>query len=114
MTSSKAQEVASPLDAEVVEASADSVGAFTMFGEEWKVLKRPPSLMFARLARIDEDDPEALGTIDEVLEHSLGKEQHKRFLRAYYNAAPADGNDGEMFQEALAGIMAVATGRPTN
>lgn len=105
--------VLDPLDAEVVEASPDKQGAFTMFGEQWVVERRPPTLMFARLARIDADDPEAVGVIDQVLEHALGKEQHKRFLRAYYAAAPADGDDSAMFAEAIEGIMEVSTGRPT-
>lgn len=109
----KKERVATPLDAEVVDATEGSLGTFSMFGEEWTVEKHPPSLMFARLARIDEDDPEALGTLDEVLEHCLGKSQHRRFLKAYYAAAPSDGDDSTLFQEALANILQVATGRPT-
>lgn len=108
----KPQEVSTPLEAEVVEASG-SLGAFTMFDQQWTVEKRPPSLMFAELATIDEDDPEAIGALVEVLQHSLGREQYRRFRRAYFAAAPDDGDDSALYQQALAEILQVSTGRPT-
>lgn len=95
-------------------SGAPVLGTFAMFDKEWQVFKVPPSLMVARLARIDESDPEAVGVLDQVIEHALGREQHRRFLACYYDAAPADGNDAEMFQRALAGILEAGTGRPTS
>lgn len=103
---------ADALDVEMAEVAGDDLATFTMFGEEWTIIRKIPSLMLARLARIDDKDPEAIGTLDQVIEHALGKDAHKDFLSLYYAAAPADGDDSELLQEALAGILG-ATGRPT-
>lgn len=104
---------ADALDVELSEvAGEESLATFDMFGETWTIVRKIPSLMLARLARIDEKDPEAIGTLDQVIEHALGKDAHRDFLALYYAASPADGNDGELLQEALAGVLG-ASGRPT-
>lgn len=100
------------LSAELAEV-AGQPATFTMFDQQWQVLRKPPSLMVARLGRIDETDPEAIGVLDQLVEHALGKEQHKRFLAAYYAAAPDDGDDSALLQEAMTYIFTTSLGRPT-
>lgn len=106
------QESPDALQAEMAEV-AGQPATFTMFDTEWEVLRKPPALMVARLGRIDETDPEAIGVLDQLIEHALGKEQHKRFLAAYFKAAPSDGDDSAMLQEAMTAIFSVSLGRPT-
>lgn len=101
------------LGAEIAEV-AGQPATFVMFEQTWEVLRKPPSLMIARLGRIDADDPQSIGVLDQLIEHSLGKEQHKRFLVAYYAAAPADGDDQVLFEEAMTHILGASVGRPTS
>ena len=110
-----AHQVTTPdaLGAEIAEV-AGTPATFVMFGEMWEVLRKPPSLMIARLGRIDEDDPQAIGVLDQLIEHALGREQHKKFLVAYFAAAPDDGNDQALFEEAMTHILGATVGRPTS
>lgn len=106
-------EVTDPVDAELVEADSTMLPAFTMFGQEWTVQRKPPALMLSRMGRITLDDMDAIGVFDEMVELCLGAEQHRRFLRAYYAAAPEDGNDRALLQETVGAILTATTGRPT-
>ena len=101
------------LGAEISEV-AGQPATFEMFGQTWEVLRKPPSLMIARLGRIDEDDPQAIGVLDQLIEHALGADQHKQFLNAYFAAAPADGDDQELFSETMTHILTASVGRPTS
>ena len=101
------------LGAEIAEVAGEPA-TFVMFDQTWEVLRKPPSLMIARLGRVDEDDPASIGVLDQLIEHALGKEQHRRFLSAYFEAAPADGNDQALFEEAMTHILSASIGRPTS
>jgi hypothetical protein len=107
------RKVADALDAEIAELEPDTTPGFDMFGATWEVHRKPPSLMVARLGRVDENDPSAIGVLDQLIEHALGAEQHKAFLAAYYAACPDDGDDSELLQEAMQHIFAATVGRPT-
>lgn len=107
------QESPDALQAEMAEV-AGQPATFTMFDTEWQVLRKPPALMVARLGRIDENDPEAIGVLDQLIEHALGKEQHKTFINAYYAASPDDGDDSGMLQDVMTAIFSASLGRPTS
>lgn len=103
--------VTSPFEAEVAEAEA-ALPAFDMFGQRWVIRKKPTTLHISRLASVSKTSPEAVGVVDRLIGYCLGAEQAEDFREAYFDAAPADGNDQEMFADVIGELVSGGTGRP--
>lgn len=100
------------LAAEISEVGGE-LPTFEMFGRSWEVRKKPNTLMVAQLATVSAEDPNAVGVVFTMVKSALHPQDLPEFLAAYNEAAPADGNDAELFSELVAGIMGATTGRPT-
>lgn len=83
-------------------------------GTEFEVVKRPSSLLLAEMARTESAGPEALGTIAEFLEHTLGKVGYGAFKRQFH-AQEFDTLEDEMgaIQDIISQVCEVTLGRPT-
>lgn len=79
--------------------------------EEFKVTRKPPTLLVAELARTDSGNPEAIGVLAEFFEVTMGKEEYNRFKRAFY-AADFD-EEAEELMSRLSKVLEDTLGRPT-
>jgi hypothetical protein len=102
--------VTSPFEAEAADADGE-LPAFDMFGQRWVIRKKPTTLHISRLASVSKTSPEAVGVVDRLVGYCLA-EQADDFREAYFDAAPADGNDQEMFADVIGALVSGGTGRP--
>ena len=85
---------------------------FTMFGQEWTVVKTPPTFMLSKLGTIESGDPDSFGVVYQFAKIALGDQIH-RFEAAWFEAAPTDGDDSSLIAGLIEGITEAAYGRPT-
>lgn len=100
--------MADALTAEIAE-SKGQLPTFDALGETWSVLKKPPPLLLAEMARTETTDPESIGVVVDFFEVLLGKEQYRRFRKAFF--AAYDGDD-ELLGEVMGAALEAALGRP--
>lgn len=90
--------------------AAGILATFTAFDREWTIVKRPPPLLLAEMARTQTGSPEAIGVVVDFFEVLLGKEQYQREFRwAFFDAY--DGND-ELLGDVIGAALGAAVGRP--
>ena len=100
------------VDSYTVERDEDAglAATFTALGRQWTVVKRPPPLLLAEMARTQTKDPTAIGVLVDFFEILLGKEQYQAEFRwAFFDAY--DGDD-ELLGEVMAAALEAALGRP--
>ena len=100
------------IDALAVEASeaAGHPATFKAMGREWLIVKKPPPLLLAEMARTGTQGPEAIGVVVDFFEVILGKEQYAREFRwAFFDAY--DGTD-EFLGDVMGAALEAALGRP--
>jgi hypothetical protein len=102
--------VETPFQAEAAEVEGNLPG-FEMFGQRWVIRKKPTTLHISRLASVSKSSPEAMGVVDRLIGYCL-QDQAEDFREAYFDAAPDDGDDAEMFAEVIGVLVAGGTGRP--
>lgn len=84
-------------------------GVITFRDVDYPILRKPSSLLLAELARTQSGDPEALGTLADFFESTLGKDTYRAFKRNVFAT--------EVEQAELLGylneIVEKTLGRPT-
>ena len=90
--------------------AAGVLATFTAFDREWTIVKKPPPLLLAELARTQTASPEAIGVVVDFFEVILGKEQYQQEFRwAFFDAY--DGDD-EILGVVMGAALEAALGRP--
>lgn len=90
--------------------AAGVLATFTALGREWTVVKKPPPLLLAEMARTQTGSPEAIGVVVDFFEVLLGKQQYQSEFRwAFFDAY--QGND-ELLGDVMGAALEAALGRP--
>ena len=105
-------EVSQVVDSFTVERdeAAGILATFEAFGQSWTIVKKPPPLLLAEMARTNTRSPESIGGVVDFFEVLLGKEQYQTAFRwAFFDAY--DGDD-ELLGEVMGAALEAALGRP--